>query len=227
VGLLLLGGVFLTLWLRPKVTSELSDNNKSAQKSTCTSFKLSIDSAAATLLLALPVPALVWFLGYRLSGGASVIVSQYYGAGDNEKVRDAVHTTLILTFIFCAAFTVIGVIMVPSMLRLMSTPADVFEDAALYLRIYFYGVSGLLIYNMGSGILRAVGDSKRPLYFLIFSALVNTVLDLVFVVNFGWGVAGVSIATVIAQCLSAALVLIVLTRSSGSYGIIWSKLNVP
>jgi putative MATE family efflux protein len=108
----------------------------------------------------------------------------------------------------------------------MSTPADVFSDAALYLRIYFYGVSGLLIYNMGSGILRAVGDSKRPLYFLVFSALVNTALDLVFVVSFGWGVAGVAAATVIAQCLSAVLVLILLTRTGSSYRIVWSRMKL-
>jgi Na+-driven multidrug efflux pump len=116
--------------------------------------------------------------------------------------------------------------MVPYMLRMMSTPDDVFDGAALYLRIYFYGVTGLLIYNMGSGILRAVGDSRRPLYFLIFSALVNTVLDLVFVICFGWGIAGVAIATIIAQFLSAALVLYVLTRTTGCYRIIWNRILV-
>jgi putative MATE family efflux protein len=165
-----------------------------------------------------------FFLG--LASGASVIISQYYGAGDDDKIREAVHTTLILTFIFCAAFTLIGVLMVPYMLRFMSTPSDVFSDAAQYLRIFFYGVSGLLIYNMGSGILRAVGDSKRPLYFLVFSALVNMVLDLVFVVSFGWGVAGVAAATVIAQCLSAVLVLILLTRTNGSYLIVWNRMRL-
>ena len=165
-----------------------------------------------------------FFLG--LSSGASVILSQYYGAGDDEKVKDAVHTTIILTFIMSAVSTLIGVVMVPFMLRFMSTPADVFDEAAQYLRIYFYGVAGLLIYNMGSGILRAVGDSSRPLYFLVFSAVVNTVLDLVFVVYFGWGVAGVAIATVIAQCLSALLILVVLTRSKASYGIRWGKMRI-
>ena len=165
-----------------------------------------------------------FFLG--LATGASVIISQYYGARDEKNVHDAVHTTVVMTFILSAVFTLVGVLMVPYMLRLMSAPDDVFDGAALYLRIYFSGVTGLLVYNMGAGILRAVGDSRRPLYFLVFSALVNTVLDLVFVINLGWGIAGVAIATVIAQCLSAVLVLIVLTRSNGAYHIIWNHMKM-
>jgi len=165
-----------------------------------------------------------FFLG--LATGASVVISQYYGARDDKNVHEAVHTTLVMTFILCAVFTIAGVLIVPYMLRLMSTPDDVIDGAAQYLRIYFYGVTGLMVYNMGSGILRAVGDSRRPLYFLIFSALTNTVLDLVFVIYFGWGIAGVAIATIMAQCLSAALVLIVLTRTTASYSIIWSHMRL-
>ncbi len=165
-----------------------------------------------------------FFLG--LSTGASVVISQYYGARDDKNVHEAVHTTMVMTLILCAVFTFIGVVMVPYMLRLMSTPDDVLGGAAQYLRIYFYGVTGLMVYNMGAGILRAVGDSRRPLYFLIVSALTNTVLDLVFVVRCGWGIAGVAIATVIAQCLSAALVLIVLTRATTSYSIIWNHMRL-
>lgn len=165
-----------------------------------------------------------FFLG--LAAGASVVISQYYGARDEKSVHEAVHTTMLMTFILCVVFTLVGVLMVPYMLRLMSTPDDVFDGAAQYLRIYFYGVTGLMIYNMGAGILQAVGDSKRPLYFLIVSALTNTVLDLVFVVCCGWGIAGVAIATVIAQCLSAALVLIVLTRTTASYSIFWSHMRI-
>ncbi len=161
-----------------------------------------------------------------LATGGSVVISQHYGARDEKGVHEAVHTTLVMTFILCVVFTLIGVWMVPYMLRAMQTPSDVFAAAEEYLTIYFSGVAGLMIYNMGSGILRAVGDSRRPLYFLIFSAVVNTVLDLVFVVSFGWGVAGVAIATVIAQALSAALVLIVLTRSSGAYRIVWRRMRV-
>ena len=156
-----------------------------------------------------------------LSTGASVIISQCYGAHDNARLHDAVHTTIALTFLLCIAATVVGLAMVPLMLDLMATPADVIELSREYLNIYFAGITGLLIYNMGSGILRAVGDSRRPLYFLCVSALTNIVLDLVFVVVFHWGVAGVAYATIISQFASAVLVLIVLTRSDTAYGIKW------
>jgi len=120
--------------------------------------------------------------------------------------------------------SVIGVLIVNPLLRMMSTPADVYDEAYTYLFIYFAGMLGLLMYNMGSGILRAVGDSTRPLYFLVFSAIVNTVLDLLFVVVFDMGVAGVAWATVIAQALSAMLVLWVLSRDHAPYGIRWKEL---
>lgn len=164
------------------------------------------------------------FTGFSM--GANVIVSQYYGANDEQSVHDAVHTSIVMSFFFSIIITIIGIACVPTMLNFMDTPADVFNEAKTYLEIYFAGVTGLIFYNMGSGILRAVGDSKRPLYFLIFSAVVNTVLDLVFVIDFNMGVAGVAWATVIAQVLSSILVLVVLSRTSGSYRIIWSKLKI-
>ena len=132
------------------------------------------------------------FLG--LSTGIGVVISQFYGAREDKKVSQAVQTSLLLVLLLCVAFTIVGVLMVPFMLRLMATPADVLPEATLYLRIYFAGVAGLMLYNLGSGILRAVGDSRRPLYFLIFSAAVNTVLDLLFVAVFHWGIAGAAIA---------------------------------
>jgi putative MATE family efflux protein len=167
------------------------------------------------------------FMG--LATGASVVISQYYGARDDKQVHEAVQTTVVMTLILCAVCTIMGILLVPIMLRWMATPEDVYDGAALYLRIYFAGVTGLMIYNMGSGILRAVGDSRRPLFFLIISALINTVLDLVFVVAFHWGIAGVAIATVIAQFISAVLVLVLLTRTTSSYSIYWGqlRLNVP
>ena len=106
-----------------------------------------------------------------LAGGAGVVISQYYGAKDREKLHAAVQTTVSLTLLMCVLLTALGVLFTPFMLRLMDTPDDVFMEAAEYLRIYFWGVSGLLLYNIGSGILRAVGDSTHPLYFLIFSAV--------------------------------------------------------
>lgn len=158
-----------------------------------------------------------FFMG--LATGAGVVISQAYGAKNEEKVSLAVHTTLVMTFFLCVLFSAVGVIAAPAMLRLMSTPEDVFPEAARYLKIYFAGVSGLMFYNMGAGILRAVGDSRRPLYFLIFSACMNTVLDVVFVAVMRMGIGGAAWATVISQVLSAILILVVLTRTSGSYQI--------
>ena len=154
-----------------------------------------------------------FFLG--LSSGAGVVISQYYGAGREEKVRQAVHTALMLTLALGVVFTAAGIAMTPLMLQLMKTPAEVAPEQAAYLRIYFAGVMGLLLYNMGSGILRAVGDSRRPFYFLVVSAVLNTVLDLLFVIKFHMGVEGVAYATIIAQAVSAVLTLWVLMEAEG------------
>lgn len=162
-----------------------------------------------------------FFMG--LSTGAGVIISQYYGAKADEKVSRTVSTTLVMTFFLSIVFTILGIFITPYMLRMMSTPNDVIRESATYLKIYFGGVAGLMFYNMGSGVLRAVGDSRHPLYFLIFSAVVNTVLDLLFVVSFGMGIEGVALATVIAQCLSAVLTLYVLTTTDGPYRICWKS----
>ncbi len=148
-----------------------------------------------------------------VSVGAGVIISQRFGAKDPMGVHKAVHTTVGLTLILGAVGTVIGVLLAPTMLTLMKTPADVFPQAEAYLRIYFSGISGLMLYNMGSGILRAVGDSRRPLYFLICSSVINVILDLLFVLAFDMGVAGVAWATIIAQFASAGLILLTLNRT--------------
>ena len=161
-----------------------------------------------------------------LSTGASVVISQCYGARDQENLSRAVHTTMAFTLILAVAATAAGILLVDPMLRLMDTPADVFDQAHTYLTIYYSGMLGLLIYNMGSGILRAVGDSRRPLYFLCFSAAVNTVLDLVFVIVFHMGVAGVAYATIIAQFLSALLVLWVLGHDHTPYALHLSKIRL-
>ncbi len=156
-----------------------------------------------------------------LASGAGVIISQNFGAKNRDGVRKAVHTSVLMTLVMGVAFTIIGVAMTPVMLKLMlkDTTSDIFPFAKSYLTIYFSGVMGLMLYNMGSGILRAVGDSKRPLYFLIVSAVTNTVLDLVFV--FDMGAAGVAWATIIAQWISAILTFIVLFKSDS-----WVKLSV-
>ena len=151
------------------------------------------------------------FMG--LSSGAGVVISQYYGAKRYDKVQDTVHTSIVMTLVLAAIFTIIGIFMTPYMLHFMKTPDNVFPESKTYLTIYFAGIIGLMIYNIGSGILRAVGDSKRPFYFLVVSAVLNTVLDLLFVLVFHMGVAGVALATIIAQGVSAVLVLIALLRS--------------
>lgn len=161
-----------------------------------------------------------------LAAGASVVISQYYGAKDEEKLGKAVHTTVMLTLVTCVVLTVVGVWATPLMLELMDTPSDVILEAELYLRIYFGGVSGLLLYNIGSGILRAVGDSTRPLYFLIFSAVMNTVLDLFFVAVLEQGIAGAAIATIISQFVSAILVMLLLLRSKEPYRLAFSQLRM-
>lgn len=155
------------------------------------------------------------FMG--LASGAGVVISQYYGAKNDEKVKDAVHTSMLLTFILCVVFTVVGILITPFALDIMlkgkDDAAQIYPEAKSYLTIYFAGVAGLLIYNMGSGILRAVGDSRRPFYYLVVSALINIALDLLFVNKFGMTANGVALATIIAQGVSAILIMITLLRT--------------
>ena len=159
-------------------------------------------------------PVINMLIGFfsGLSTGAGVIISQYYGAGREDKVRDTVHTASVMTLILGVFFTVLGLLMVPLMLNIMAPPDSVIPEARKYLNIYFIGMMGLMVYNMGSGIMRAVGDSRRPFYYLVVSAVTNIVLDLLFVIKFNMGVAGVAWATVIAQFLSAICVTVDLLR---------------
>ena len=168
--------------------------------------------------------AVFFFNGF--SAGAGVTIGWYFGSRDMPRLHRAIETTMTATFILSAAFSIGGVALVPWLLRMMSTPADVFADAALYLRIYLAGISGLLVYNMGSAVLRAVGDSTRPLYFLVLTSVVNIALDLVFVLVLHWGIAGAAIATIISQFLSAVLILTMLTRTRDIYRLTWHELGI-
>ena len=161
-----------------------------------------------------------------LATGASVVISQRYGAHDQEGLSKAVHTAITLTFLFSLLATLVGQLVIRPMLKFMQTPDDVFAESQRYLTIYFAGVSGILFYNIGSGILQAVGDSRRPLIFLILSALLNTALDLLFVLAFGMGVEGVAYATILAQIVSSLLILITLSRSEGGYRFRWRRLGI-
>ena len=165
-----------------------------------------------------------FFMGFSV--GAGVVISQHFGAREDEKVHEAVHTAMCLAVIFGVVFTAAGYFGAPLMLSLMRTPADVYSDALTYMRVYFSGSLGLLIYNLGSGILNAVGDSRHPLVFLVISAVINTCLDLLFVIKFHWGIVGVGLATVIAELVSALCVLFTLTRSRESYRLELKKLKI-
>ena len=166
-----------------------------------------------------------FFMG--LSTGAGVVISQYYGAKQEDKVQDTVHTAITVTLILGALFTALGIILTPILLGFMNMPTEaIHADAARYLTIYFSGMLSLTMYNMGSGILRAVGDSLRPFYFLAISALTNTGLDLLFVLVFRMGVAGVALATVTAQTLSAVLIVITLMRMNNCCRLHVKKLRI-
>ena len=160
------------------------------------------------------------------STGAGVIIANLFGARNMEKLHKAVETTMAATFLLSALFTVAGVAAVKPMLRFMATPEYVFGEATVYLQIYIGGISGLLLYNMGSGILRAVGDTMRPLFFLVLTSVVNIVLDLVFVVGLHSGIEGVAWATIISQFISAVLTLLLLTRSEDIYRLTWIDLKI-
>ena len=164
-----------------------------------------------------------FFVG--LSSGATVIISQYYGAQQDEQVSRAVHTAIALAVAAGAVIMAVGLIFAPWALGVIDTPADIMENSIAYLRIYFVGMIPSLVYNMGAGILRAVGDSRRPLYFLICGCLVNIVLDLLFVLVFRMGVEGAAIATIISQAVSAVLIVFTLLRTDQSYRLFWRKIR--
>ncbi len=170
------------------------------------------------------VNMLVFFFN-GVSIGAGVVISRYYGAKEYDWLHTAVETTIFVTLVCGVLFTVVGVLMVHPMLLFMSTPDDVMDAATIYLRIYFAGMLGLLIYNMGSGILRAVGDTRRPLLFLIFTSIVNVILDLLFVLVFHAGIAGVAYATIISQFISAGMILVLLVRTKDVYRFSWKDLG--
>lgn len=165
-----------------------------------------------------------FFSGF--SAGTGVIVSQYYGAKKQEELKRTVHTAVAATFIIGVVITAVGILLTPTMLRLINTPDEVFDESRTYLTVYFSGILGLMVYNIGAAIMRSVGDSQRPFYFLVFCALTNIVLDLVFVLACGMGVEGVALATIVSQGLSAVLVMITLVRSHGCIKVYIRKLRV-
>ena len=164
------------------------------------------------------------FIGISL--GANVLAARYYAMGQNKKMSETVHTAITLAMISGIVVGIVGILAAKTALQWMDTPDNVLKLAVLYMRIYFVGMPFFMLYNYGASILRAVGDTKRPLFFLIVSGSANVVLNLVLVIRFQMGVAGVAIATVISQCISCLLVLRCLYRSQGSYQFRFSKLGM-
>lgn len=155
------------------------------------------------------------FIG--LSVGVNVMVAKYYGARREKDIQETVHTAVLTAVIAGAVLTVIGLLLSQPMLQLMGTPEDVIDHSVLYMRIYFLGMIGTLVYNFGGAVLRGIGDTRRPLYILFAAGVVNVIFNLIFVIAFRMGVAGVAAATVISQFLSALLVLYCLAKSDSSY----------
>lgn len=164
-----------------------------------------------------------FFMG--LATGAGVIIAQYYGAEDSGRLKKAVHSSAALTLVMSLLLTVVGLLGTNPMLHAVGIPADVFPESSTYLLIYFAGITFNLIYNMGSGILRAIGDSQRPLYFLVIACVINIVLDFLFVKFFHWGVAGAGYATLIAQAIAAALVTLVLIKTDGPHQLVIKQIR--
>ena len=157
---------------------------------------------------------IMFFTG--LASGASVIISQYFGANNSDRLHEALHTAFSFSIIASILIAAAGWFITPWILGVMKTPADVMGDSIIYLRIYFLGIISTLIYNMGSGIMRAIGDSRRPLYYLIVCCVLNIGLDIFFVVILKMGIAGAAIATVISQTVSACLVIYALMTAYDS-----------
>lgn len=164
------------------------------------------------------------FMG--LSVGTNVMVAHFYGAGQKRELEEMVHTAILTSLVSGVILIFVGLALSRPALLLMDTPENVIDQAVLYIRIYFVGMPVMMLYNFGSAVLRAVGDTRRPLYFLLIAGVVNVILNLFFVISLSMGVAGVALATVISQGISAALVLLCLMRSQGDYQVSLKKLRI-
>ena len=164
------------------------------------------------------------FIG--LSVGTNVMVAQYFGAHRQKDLEDTVHTAMMLAVIGGVLLIAVGIVLANPLLELMGTPEDVLSLAVLYMQIFFAGMPATLVYNFGSAVLRAVGDTRRPLYYLLLAGIINVLLNLFFVIRLHMGVAGVALATVISQCISAALILRCLMVSDAPYRLYLSRLRL-
>ncbi len=161
-----------------------------------------------------------------LSTGTNVVAANFFGSKNKKAVKDTVHTAMYVSIISGILMTIVGVIWAKEILKLMKAPEDVLIPATLYLKIYFAGITATMVYNFGSALLRAKGDTKRPLYLLFIAGLVNVLLNLLFVIVFKMGVAGVGIATVISQSVAAALVVMLLIKENDDFKLILRELRI-
>ncbi|MFV0381972.1 MAG: MATE family efflux transporter [Breznakia sp.] len=184
------------------------------------------DSALAAVNASTPLINLLTSFFIGLGVGASVIIARYYGAQNDHEVYRSVHTTIALSFIISIITTLLGFFASPLLLEATNVAIEVRSEATLYLQIFFFGAFGFIVYNLGCGILRAVGDSKTPLYYLIVASIINVVLDFVFIVVFGMGVEGAAIATSIAQIVSAGLVLYSLIKVNAPYHVYPKQIKI-
>lgn len=164
------------------------------------------------------------FMG--LSIGTNVLVARSYGAGRKDELDEVVHTSILTALLSGTFLVVVGLLLARPALEIMGTPEDVIDEAAVYMRIYFIGMPSTMAYNFGSAVLRAVGDTKRPLYFLTVSGVVNVILNLIFVIVFRMSVSGVALATILSQTLSAFLVLRCLILTDSDYKLVLSRLRI-
>lgn len=164
------------------------------------------------------------FMGYTT--GAGVIIARHFGAGDHDRTSIAVNTCITMGIIFGIVLLFAGQIFAVKLLHLMQCPEDVMDGASTYVKIYFLCMPAFMLYNFGSGVMRAVGDTKRPLYYLTVAGVANVLLNLLFVIKFRMGVAGVALATVLSQCISAFLVIRSLMKSKESYGLNIKQLRI-
>ncbi|MCI5606744.1 MAG: MATE family efflux transporter [Spirochaetia bacterium] len=164
------------------------------------------------------------FLG--LSTGTNVVAAHYIGSGKKDELSNTIHTSMLLSVFSGIFLTVVGVIFTKPILRLMKSPDEVIDLSAIYLRIYFGGITASMVYNFGSALLRARGDTKRPLFILLFSGIINVILNLIFVIIFHMNVAGVALATIISQTVSAVIVVIILLKEKDDFLFDLKKLKI-
>lgn len=183
------------------------------------------DNSMAAVGSTTPIINLMTNLFMGLSIGANVLVAKYYGAREEKKVHEAVHTAVALSILSGLVLTIIGILFTKQILIWMNTPEDVFPLASKYLKIYFLGIVSVMLYNFCNSILRAVGDTKRPLYYLLFAGVINVLLNLFFVIVCELDVAGVALATIISQCVSAFLIVRCLCREQEMYQLFLGKIK--